>query len=408
MHLRYRYFVFIALVIGISVVVFLLRNRIAPQKQERMSNPLLWYSAYQYLSEKKSDRPSLQIFSYDPSTQGKHTIAAYPPPTMPDPYTQSMLRLFRRSPRDATVYYFFKTQQQGNVRTMVKIVRGSVERTVQFSSQPGTDVGIAEDEATMAWCDNGALHIREFATNAETIIPNTIACSLGSVDFTFSRDGKKLYYRRGFYELLGEYTNEQVTQWARENRNGLHVIDLASRDDTIVTTEEQGMLLWDDPLIDEQQGRVLVLSPTRDRITVKALANRQFDYLLASDIQKLSTIQEVKMPNRIFPDVFQTVDGKGIFFLTSPEYNQNFSEDALGYVDIQSGATTFPIAITTPAKKHVTLFAAIDAGHLYILFTGLNAIEDRAVDLYAVNVNGKQQLVDTITDGQFDFLGAAL
>ncbi len=407
MYLPHRYFVFIVLIIGIGVVVFLLHSRVVPQKQERMSNPLLLYSAYQYPSEKKSDRPSLEIFSYNLLTQEKHALAAYPSPTMPDPYVQSTFNLFRRS-SDSGSYYFFKTQQQGSTRTMVKIGRGGVEREVRFALQPGTDIALSQDEMTMAWCNEGVLHVRKFDTNTETTMPNETACSLGSVDFTFSRDGKKLYYRRGFYELFEEYTNEQVKQWARENHNGLHVIDLASRDDTIVTPEEQGILFRDDPFIDERRGWVLVIPPARDRMIVKALPNQEFDYLLASDIQKLTTIQEIKMPNRIFQEVVLTADGRGIFFMVSPENDPNFSGQELGYVDMQSGVMTFPIAVAVPEKKLIRPFAALDASHMYVLISPSNYFEDRVIDLNEIRPNGTLQLIDSITDGQFDLVGVSL
>lgn len=263
----------------------------------------------------------------------------------------------------------------------------------------------------IAWCDkdsagqdtvDATVVVYDINTKGRVQIKDPFACGLGSGTFTFSKDGGKLYYTRGFYELY-DATEEERKRLAKENQNGIHVIDLASRTSVLLDSlENQTMdiVFWNDMNIDPSKKIVIVVNPKKDTLMVKGLPAQPADYFDEQTVAKLSTLSTVHIPGYYFNgSYFLTKDGNGIFYSASSDTNT--TPEQLGYYDITARKNYFPLTNIAPETRG-DIYGGTDKDHLF--YAGYETTTNQR-GLYQTDLGGNRVLIDSALEvGVFGIL----
>lgn len=291
--------------------------------------------------------------------------------------------------------YFFYIKNNADGKTSILFKADSNGKILDQTALPsgGMSVAISALGDKAAWCGGAnppAVTIHDFSNNANTEISDQDICGLNVNKLTFSKDGSKLYYVRGFYELMGDYTAAQVKQLAEKGHNGVHVIEIATKKTALVFPiyDFSSIVFWNDPSIN--YGSNFIVSSQSNALEIRKLTNANFDYLTPDDISKLPIADTLKIPNQYSLDWLVTEDGKGIFY-NSTEH-QGYSSNNIGYYDIENKQNYFPLPDVQGFAPSVTLVAAIDKSHLYYL-GGIQRAGQPAM-LYQTDYQGNNLLVD--------------
>lgn len=301
-----------------------------------------------------------------------------------------------------TPYFYTINNAELGESTLKKIdVAGETVQEIPLSENPAT-LSISKQEDMVAWCnfnEHGLeelnyLSVLNFASKTKTKIPNPTACSLGSHRITFSQDGTKLYYIRGFYELYGEFSDEEFKQISKDNENGLHVIDLTTKQSSLIEPdyeENNDITFWSDSDVGLKAGFITILNREEDAITIKKLPDATFDYLTGPQIAALTTLDTLKIPGKYFVHHLITEDNKGIFYHISNDANRSSTE--LGYYNLETKQYHILEAKTQNNSSSISLFAALDEQHLYYLANPGN--RNGTTLLYETDFAGTQKMIDS-------------
>lgn len=233
-----------------------------------------------------------------------------------------------------------KSDMHGNVLGSV-----SVNPAARYSDQRPA---ISPSGEKIAWCDkNGEITVYEPATKTTKSFKNEASCIRGAGGLTFSRDERKLYYRKGFYELYGDYSEQQLEDLNREAKNGYHEIDLDTGLDRIFSPYyyKTPVVFWDSPTINFDK-KIIILPSDFDSATsteVKRLADVGFDYLTFEQIQQLPTIAKLDLADRKFQEIVLSAQGDGLAYILRPEQGYGLSHE-IGFLSFESNKNYFPIS----------------------------------------------------------------
>lgn len=344
-----------------------------------------------------AQRPSIVL--YNPSQKSRQVIKKYEQGSLINSGKIEADNLYANENfyyilNDGTKISLVKSDLSGNVQNTV-----TVDQNVLSYSQR---VAVSPNGQKAAWCQGGkGLAVYDFVSKNNKTFANNVACALGSNSLAFSRDNSKIYYIKGFWELYGDYTKEEVEKLAREAKNGLHVIDLSTGEDKNITTAS--VVLWNSPSINLEQKIVIAPLPTgyEDTLEVKKLNDINFDYLTSEQISQLPTVTKLQLPNRRYQQFILSADGSGIFYLVSPEGELNTTGHEIGYFDIPSNKNFFPIP-NIRKDGNLSVFVAMNKDLLlyrddYIKVSNdtdwYNKTETR---IYKTTVQGQNELVDTV------------
>lgn len=296
-------------------------------------------------------------------------------------------------------YYIKDTPNVGSILVKADLT-GKVLQEVPVS-EGLLSIAISKNGDKVAWCTTREagpakpqyVTVYDFNNKTKIEISDPDACGLGSGRMTFSQDGNKLYYFRGFWELYGDYTDEEFEKLSKENKNGLHVIDLQTKQFSMLEPNYQGnkeFTFWNDPSIDFKNRLIGSLSTQSDKLTLKKLPAQSFDYLTEDQIDKLESVDVVQTPNKFFLDWLMTEDGQGIFYNLSND--RNFSSNQIGYYELATKQNYFPLPNVQGFASSVTFFAALDKDHLYYM-GGISHGSDPSI-LYETDFQGRYKIID--------------
>lgn len=371
---------------------------------------------------------SSQIVVYDPRNGSKKIIKEYggtPGITIESlggissSFTSKKGREFLYILRDSTGV----TDTGTPYTSIIKVdLDGNTQELVRFASERILATLVSPSHQKLVYCnDGGSLTLNDLVTGEKKVF-DVEACRLTAYRLTFSRDETKLYYIRSFYELYGDYTEEEIKNLSRKAGNGLRSIDLGTGKDTLVIPYEslvgELFVFWSEPHVNLDQKILVVKANNNAFIEVKRLQNINFDYLAVEEINRLETVQKLEMPGRYFQADMLSVVGDGIFYLVSPSGERYTGGNEMGFFEIAIGKNNFPLPFAlkepvprpppyAPFRNLPSLFASLskDASLYSVLIeqdyeSSVGQSEQR---LYQLSADGQEKLIDTAKFGYFTF-----
>jgi hypothetical protein len=401
-------FIFLGLLILISFGIILGLGLNLKSKTQLEFPPEKFLSGIRGFLYIKNEKDSKKIMFYDLKENQKKVISEYKergisieliqPSIFPKNEFFFVIKdLSGVTDKGNPVYNILKVKIADKIET---IELAKFYEDIYFFLQP---IIISPDKEKIAYCGEKGLVVYNLISNEKKIFSEEVGrgvCDFTASNLTFSRDGKKIFYIRSFYELYGDFTEEEIKKMAKEAGNGLRVIDLEKGQDILLLPSWSNE--WSDPIFynSSQVDLKNKIYWERDgnKFKIRKLEDTNFDYLLQKEIAKFPLIFqfEVKLPdNREIEKTVFSEKGDGFFYIARGKPNE------LGFLEIESAKNYFPLPFAlkevviqqegfSPVYHWPEIFSAFSKETLFYF------IESPETRLYWISVGGKEELTKMI------------
>ena len=329
------------------------------------------------------------LISYDPITKAKREIEQV------DKYIYSASAQSTTATESGVLYYGSYLSGTTGLYRAVGNQAGLLDPGY-FSD--GGMVFLSADGTRGAWCSRpGGITVYDFVANKPIPLRTKISCGLGIYIQGLSRDGSVLYYSKGFYEMYGDFTPEEVRQLSLKAKNGDHALHIATGEDEWLK-DDGAAFLWDNANVNLKEH--FVVTPTVFNATWPAVIEvRQlsgvFDRMTKNEFALLPILATIQIPGRNFGEYQLTADGAGIFYHMTTARPDGSGEDLrneFGYYDISSKTNHFPISNIPNSDSRIVAALSSDA----LFYTGGTYVNGNTVySLYRVDVNGNNEILES-------------
>jgi len=369
--------------------LFSTKNKVpaAPKEEESFSLAYLVSRMVDPTSTSSFPEYDSQLLQYDPLTATKNTV------TPIGGLSVAVISNDSR-PLKGGVYYYGKYRHGETSLNQFKNGQ-EVSLDQQFRADGGA-VFFSEDATKGLWCSKGGLKLFDLATRIEIPFKKNTSCGLGVYLSGLSRDGTTVYYSKGFYELYGDYTKEQLEVMSRKAQIGSHALSVTSGEDQWIATSS--ILVWNNSAINEKQSIVItpaVFERTWPFIIEVKKIQTPFEFLAKEQFESLPTITTLQIPGRSFEQYELTADGAGIFYHLTPADGHNDVRNEFGYFDIKTSTNYFPIP-SIPTSDQLRIAAALSKDALY--YTDTRSVPSGSaptMTLYRTDSDGHNEVIDS-------------